>query len=122
MATYTTSRKATTATFADNGTLSDAVDLSGSDGAIVGIIVPTGWVTAALTFQASLDGVTWYEMVDTRGVVIGDGIVATATTWIPLVPTDFAGVPWLKVRSGTVAAPVAQTGGPLDVTIISRNV
>lgn len=121
MATYTKSRRATTVTIADNASLSDAIDLSATDGAIVGIIVPTGWVAAAITFQASVDGDTWYELYKTDGTVVSIAS-PTTNTWIAINPGDFAGVPHLKLRSGTVGVTVPQTGGPLAVTIVSRNV
>jgi hypothetical protein len=107
-------------TIANGQSLSDGKQISIKGGSIVGIIMPATWTAADLTFQASLDGSTWYELVTTAGTAVSITAPAAAT-WIAINPGDFVGVPWLKVRSGTLAAVVAQ-GGARSITIVSRNV
>lgn len=76
-------------------------------GVLVGIIIPVGWTNAALTFQTSVDGVTWAEMVNATDAAISFGPV-TSGQYVAVDPTLWRGVAALKVRSGTLGAPVVQ--------------
>lgn len=115
-----TSQFANVATIANGASLSDGKNISIKGASIVGIVMPASWTAADLTFQGSLDGTTWYELVTTTGAAVTIASPA-AGTWIAINPGDFAGVPWLKVRSGTSGAAVNQ-GGARTITIVSRNV
>lgn len=106
-----------TATIADAASLSAAVDLGKAS--LVGIVTPSGWTTAAITFQASFDGVTWFNLYNAAGIEVSVASIA-ASLWVALDPADFAGVPSLKVRSGTAGTPVNQSGGDA-VTLVMRS-
>jgi len=104
------------ATIAINTSLSGAIRLTGvtsNDGATVprdyrlcGIVMPATWTTANLTFQTSVDGVTYQNFYDAAGTEVA--VVAAASRTIYLDPAIFAAVPYLKVRSGTSGTAVNQ--------------
>jgi len=75
---------------------------------LTGIILPAGWQTAPLSFQASADGVTWQEMYTAAGTDVSTGPL-TGPAWVALNPSDFAGIQFLRIRSGRASAPVTQT-------------
>jgi hypothetical protein len=85
--------------------LSDVIDLGTAR--LIGLWIPAGWTSANLSFQASPDGVTFGEMTDDTGAAIS--VVAAASTFIIFSkPSQWLGVRYLKVRSGSSGAPVAQ--------------
>ena len=101
-------RNSQEATIANGGTLSGAVYLHGE--VLVGIRMCDVWDAANLTFQVSMDDVTYlnaYSQAGAEHVVT----VAAASTHIWVDPTDFAGYRWIKVRSGTAGTPVEQSTG-----------
>ena len=109
------------ATIANGASLSDAVNLRGE--VLVGIRMPAVWDAANLTFQVSMDNVTYlnaYDILGAEEVVT----VTAASTHIWVHPDDLAGWRWVKVRSGTVALPVAQDTGedPRLLELITRGV
>lgn len=69
--------------------------------------MPAAWDAADLTFLGSFDGVNYYPLyLDSAEVKI----TAPAAQTIQLLPSGFMpAVKYLKVRSGTLAAPVNQT-------------
>jgi hypothetical protein len=94
-----------TATIASGASLSGAVCLSA--GTLTGIQLPSAWTTADLTFQGSADGVAYanvYDQLGNEATITSAG----ASTYVPLGAFDFAGLSWLKVRSGTSGTPVVQ--------------
>lgn len=94
-----------TAQIALGTALSAAVDCV--DGRAIRVDMPAAWDAADLTFQVSLDGVTYSDLYDAYG---SEYVVrASASRAILLNPVDFIGVRYLKVRSGTGAVPVNQT-------------
>jgi hypothetical protein len=109
-----------TATIANAASLSAEVDL-GLGRSLVGIIVPSTWTTAVLSFAASpTSGGTFYPLYNAAGSEVVTGSIAGGTAvWVALDPADFAGVRYLKVRSGTNAAPVNQAGAD-TLTLITR--
>jgi hypothetical protein len=75
---------------------------------LAGIILPATWDTAALTFQASVDGTTFFDLYDgtterslTTAGVLGKAISLDSAAWLPWR--------YIKLRSGTAATPVNQT-------------
>jgi hypothetical protein len=113
-------RSKTTAsvTIANGAALSGAVNLS--DKVLTAIIVPATWTAASLTFQASEDGVTWYDMFDSAGneeTILSANVVAGRRMYVD--PSDFASVDYIKVRSGSTGTPVNQ-GAARVVTLVSR--
>jgi hypothetical protein len=93
------------ATIANGASLSSAVDLQAYR--LGRIVLPAAIDGTAMTFQTSLDGVTWKNLYNEFGseysVVIG-----ADRSVVPDL-TMFAAAAWLKVRTGTAAAPTAQT-------------
>ena len=101
------------ATIASGTSLSPAVYIGA--GEIVSIDMPAGWDAASLTFQKSTDGVNFEDVHDDAGnevtaqvtasvsITIGEGTAAGKAK-----REDFLGAPFLKIRSGTSAAPVNQ--------------
>lgn len=94
-----------TVTIPSGGALSNAVDLDGVK--LLGIQMPAAWDAANLTFQVSADGNSFADFYNQSGseVVIN----ANANRYIALDPALFAGIRYLRIRSGTSAAPVNQT-------------
>lgn len=72
------------------------------------INMPATWTTAALTVLVSDDNVTYRNLYDASGNEYT--IQAAASRSIILPPADFAGVQYLKLRSGTSGTPVDQNG------------
>jgi hypothetical protein len=94
------------ATIANGAALSGAIDLDGYT--LCGIQMPSAWTTANLTFQVSADGATYADVYSDSG---GEyTVTAAASRYIVLNPADFAGMRFLKVRSGTTGTPVNQGG------------
>ncbi len=72
-----------------------------------GVIVPTNWTAADLTFQASNDGgTTWYEVYSNANQEVDYPV--TPGSWVVIDPELWRGPNCLRVRSGTKAVPVAQ--------------
>lgn len=99
----------------DNGaSLSSAAHIG--SGELVGIMLPT-LTSASLTFQASADGVTYAEALDASSSAVAVG-TSTGARYIK-APADLAGIPFLKIRSGTSGAPVQQ-GAERIITLIIK--
>lgn len=98
-----------------NASLSTPIEI-GRD-TIISIQMPSAWTTANLTFQGatSLNG-TYNDIYDSAG----NELVATASTnrIITDLP-ELAGMPFLKIRSGTAAAAVVQ-GGDRTLNVIVK--
>ncbi len=90
---------------ADTGSLSAAVLIGGD--LPCQLQMPADWDAAVLTFQTSQDGATYQNAYDANGNEVT--VQAAASRNIQLNPSDFAGVNYLKIRSGTGATPVAQS-------------
>jgi len=106
----------TTVTILNGASLSGVADLR-TIGVPVGIQMDAAWDTNAVTFQGSYDGVV-YTNLQVYGVeIVVPGVVAS--TLQALYPMDFLACRYLKVRSGTGAAPVNQVGDTI-VSIICR--
>jgi hypothetical protein len=98
-----TSANVLSVTIANGQSLSDAAHIG--VGTLVGIQLPT-ITSASLSFQGSFDGTTFVEVVDASA----NAVAYTASTGAVYIkaPADLLGVPYLKVRSGTSGAAVAQ--------------
>lgn len=111
----------TTATIADGAALSGAVDLRGTT--LLGVMTPAAWTAAAITFDVSIDGTTYAPLYDSTGaeVTIPSASIATAAGRAFALDPVW-GVAWnyLKVRSGTAAAPVNQSGAARVLTLVTR--
>jgi len=85
--------------------LSDGIDCSA--GTIMRITVPQEFTDANLTFQASSDGNLYNDLYDDRGVEIT--VPVAPNTTVVISGTWARTVGFLKLRSGTRAAPVPQS-------------
>lgn len=102
-------------TIAAAASLSDAADLDGRG--VLFLEMPAAWTAAALTFQASSDGVTYQNVYDQSGQELT--VQAAAARTITLDTSTLPSVGYLKVRSGTSAAPVVQAADRI-VRIVGR--
>jgi hypothetical protein len=99
-----------TAAIAAGTSLSAEVDIGNKS--LVGLLVPTNWTTAGLSFQVSPDGgTTWGELTTVAGTpyAIGSVTGGTLAYYVAIDPTTLVGAMAFKIRSGTQAAPVNQT-------------
>ena len=94
----------TTVDIDSNVAVGDSINLA--DDRLIAIIMPSAWTTAALTFQASLGNGVWYNVYKEEGTELS--YAAATSRWIIVKPTDFAGMKYLKIRSGTSGTPVSQ--------------
>lgn len=98
-----------TITIANGASLSSAIDLGtlvAVGARMAAIQMPSAWTAANLTFQVSLDGVTYADFYDSSGTEYS---VTASTSRTILVPyADFFCARFLKVRSGTTGTPVNQ--------------
>jgi hypothetical protein len=103
------------ATIANGASLSGAVNLG--NGGLAAIVMPSAWTAAVLTFQGSSDGTNFYNLYDDTG----SEITATVSTSriVALQPSLFAGLRYVKVRSGTSGAAVNQ-GGERALVLLTR--
>lgn len=109
-----------TVTIANGASLSDAIKTDGY--AVVAVITPSGWTTAIISFQASHDNGTTYN-------VVWDGTAATpaefsagsvpASRYVAIPAGLLLGATHIKVQSGTSAATTNQAGGDI-VTVVIR--
>lgn len=108
------------ATIAQDANLSDAVYLEGE--VLVSVRMPAVWDAANLTFQVSMDNVTYLNAYSQAGAE--HVVTAAAALHIWVDPAAFAGYRWLKVRSGTSGTPVAQSTGddPRLIELITRGI
>lgn len=109
-----------TVTIANGASLSGAIDLG--DYTLVGLITDSAWDTNTMSFAVSdAIGGTYVPLHSlTSGAEVVTGSIV-ASKWFAADPADFAGVQYLKVRSGTSAAAVNQSGATV-ITLICRAV
>lgn len=93
-------------TIANGASLSGAIDTEQTT--LGGIAIPAVWTAANITFAVSADGgLTYLPLYDANGAEV-TAVVTAASTYIALDPALFAGVRFVKLRSGTNAVPVNQ--------------
>ena len=113
-------------TIASGASLSNSINLNKMDGVkkvglrLFGIVIPSAWTAANLTFQTSYDGVTYQNLYDKDGSEETVTVTDTDTS-IWLNPATFAAVPFLKIRSGTSGTPVNQAAAR-DILLVLRSV
>jgi len=108
------------ATIAINAALSSVVDVTSLQ--LVGIIVPSSWTAANLTFSASPDNVTFADVYDDGGTELKATVIAGAYV---ALRNDFqcalSGLRYLKIRSGTTGTPVNQAAArTLTLVTVAR--
>ena len=94
-----------TASIASGASLSAVVPLGGT--VLTAIVMPAVWTTANLTFQASADNSAFNDVYTDAGVEYS--VTAAGARYIVIDPADFAGIDYLKIRSGTTGTAVNQT-------------
>jgi hypothetical protein len=101
--------------------LSNEIDIGSK--VLVGLVLPGVWIAAAggISFQVSVDGgTTWNELtVGTTGVAFALAFTGAGAAYLTIDPTQLRGVQAIKVRSGTVGAPVVQTS-LVTLTLVTR--
>ena len=102
-----------TATIANAASLSDVVEVG--EGVVVGFLVPT-FTAAVITFQGSDDGVTFKDLKDAAAAEVS--IASSVGDVYFAAPAGLNSAAFIKVRSGTSAAPVAQGGQRLIKVVI----
>lgn len=107
-----------TATIANGASLSDTVDC-GEGLFPVALIIPGAWTPADITFQASIDGTNFSNLYDEDANEIT--VTANTSRFIVLTPSEWVGVRYLKIRSGSAAAPINQTA-ERTITVVVRQV
>lgn len=93
-------------TIANGASLSDVVTIDPRT-VVVGIEMPGAWTAAQLTFQVSTDGVTFKNLFNNAGSELTT-TGAAVNLVLHLDWTQFVGIRYLRVRSGTSGTPVNQ--------------
>lgn len=96
-------------TLAASSGLSDTIDLQGMT--LAGVLVSTAWTDAVLTVQGSLDNTNFFDVYTSTGgeLTIGtSGSSAIVNRYIAVVPDQFYGIPFLRLRSGTGSSATTQ--------------
>lgn len=102
----------TSATIAASASTTGAIDLTNM--VLCGLYMPAAWTSAAITFQASPDyddddTVAFADVYNSSGTEYTiSSANAVAGRFIALDPRDFAGIRFLKIRSGVSGAAVNQ--------------
>lgn len=73
---------------------------------LVGILVPSNWTSAAISFQMSPDGINFGEAFSDSGSAYA--VTAAAGNFVLLNPSAFASAMAIIIRSGTSGSPVVQ--------------
>jgi hypothetical protein len=83
-------------------------------GELLSISMPFAWTAAVLTFQGSYDGVTFQDIYNPDGTELTASAAASQQVMMnrPGLP------PWIKIRSGTGAAPVIQSNIGAGATLM----
>lgn len=89
--------------------VSDSLDLGGILGdpnqKIIGFASASSWTTADLTFL-SWKPLAWYSVYEKDGTELT--YTFSDSVFVVAKPIDFAGIRYLKIRSGTSSSPVNQ--------------
>jgi len=104
------------ANIASGEALSGAIQLHGYR--VSGIQMPSSWTTAALTFQGSVDGVTFNDIYDEAGVEFSVAAAASIYIGLDAGALELSDIPYLKVRSGTTGTPVNQ-GAAREIKLVA---
>lgn len=106
-----------TVTILDGESLSGEVEIG--DTVLVAIQPDDGWNTAAISFQARSENNALGDLKFEGSELTANAI--EAEEYVTFTPGKFAGVQFLKVRSGTSASAVSQTGDSV-ITLILRGI
>ena len=104
-------------TVAVDSSVAAAIDVG--DGGLVAIQMPSAWTAASLTFQASADlNGTYYDVYDITGTELA--ITTAASRYVALNASTFAGLRYIKIRSGTTGTPVVQGANRTIRTLVRK--
>ena len=104
-------------TIANGASLSDAKKIKGNTP--VGLLIPTAWTAAVITFEASFDNSTFAPVYHLGVEYQLTGIPTADGAYVSIDPKAILGATSLKVRSGTKAAAVNQ-GAERVIQVVSR--
>jgi hypothetical protein len=93
--------------------LSSVADIGGDT--LVGLVLPSNYTTAAITFQVSTDNSTFVALYNQSGQVTIAATEAVASRAVALDPTDWHGWRYIQIATGT-----AQTSDDKTITLITR--
>lgn len=111
-------RATQSATIANGASVSATVDLIST--ALLDILMPAAWKTAALTIEVSADNSNWYSLVyDENGLQINSWSSPVAGAAYSVSTLGMLGFRYIRLRSGTGAVPVAQDADRV-FTLITR--
>ncbi len=99
-----------TVTIENGGTTSGTIDLQGRG--LVMVILPASFTGTAITFQASPDNSTFYDLYNTANTQLS--MTVTQGRAYMIDPGDLVGVRYLKLKSGSAE------GAERTITLISR--
>ena len=95
------------ATIASGASLSGEIDLEGY--VLLGIIMPSAWTTADLSFQVSDEsGGTFVDLYDDNETEVVVEAAASRGIGVDTFATTIGAFRYLKVRSGDTGTPVTQ--------------
>jgi hypothetical protein len=85
-------------------TESEALSISGAS--IVGLVPDANLTGTSIKFKVSTDNVTFIDYIanDVTPAVKDVEVIVTANKWLGLNTSDFAGIQYVKLVSGTVQA------------------
>lgn len=104
----------TTATIANGASLSGIVNLGSND--LIGIIFPSTWTAASITFQFSIDGTNFYDAYSTTTEL--SATAASASRMVSINAVNYDMGRYIKIRSGTSATPVNQAADRILTLIL----
>ena len=96
-----------TATILSAASLSDALNINGRQ--VTVIEMPASWTIAPITFQGSMDGSNYFNIYDNTGDEVY--VIVDVSRRVPVDIPFLSQHKYIKLRSGTSVAPVAQGAG-----------
>lgn len=67
---------------------------------LCGVLIPAAFTGTSISFEASIDNVTFYPVYNTIAGVLLSYVVAPSR-YIAIDPKDFHGIQYLKIKSGS---------------------
>lgn len=111
------------ATIPNGAAVSNTIYLGDSE--LIGIVMPSAWTAAALSFLVSVDNVNFFNMMDGTGNNQVRIVTPTATTYIAIGEEanikfeHFRGAMYLQLQSGVSGATVNQ-GAARALTLVLK--
>lgn len=85
------------------GTALDMTEDAGApqNTAIASLFISAGFTGTAITWEASMDGSTWFPVIDTAGAAVSYACTGGTVEAMAVPPTDLCGFPHLRPISNT---------------------